>query len=310
MTVRHYTGVRDLDRAETLAVLRLARKLKAKWRDKHQPSKRLRGYTLAGIYEKPSLRTRVTFEAGMTQLGGHAVYLGPDDIRLGQRESIADVARNLSRLVQIITARTSSQSSVDELAANSDVPVINALSDREHPCQALADFLTIQERFEDIRGRKIAFIGDGNNVAHSLLLMGALLGASVTVAGPAGFTPDAMVVEQARGLAEASGAGIVVTPEPRLAVAGADVVYTDVWTSMGQEAEREARLAAFAPYQITEELLAATGKPHSVLMHCLPAHRGEEVTAAALDGTQSVIFDQAENRLHVQKALMLFLLGR
>ena len=310
MTVRHYTGVCDFSHQETSAVLELARKLKAKWRGKQKPSKRLRGFTLAAIYEKPSLRTRVTFEAAMTQLGGHTIYLGPDDIRLGQRESIPDVARNLSRWVQAVSARTYHQSTLDELASHSTVPVINALSDREHPCQALADFLTLQEHVGQLQGSKIAFVGDGNNVANSLLLMGAMLGTSVAVTGPVGFAPDAVVVERARALGEQSGASVLVTPEPYLAVAGADVVYTDVWTSMGQEAESDERRMTFAPYQVTEDLLRATGKPASLLMHCLPAHRGEEVTAAVIDGPQSVVFDQAENRLHVQKALLLFLLDR
>jgi ornithine carbamoyltransferase len=188
--------------------------------------------------------------------------------------------------------------------------VINALSDREHPCQALADFLTLREHFGTVEGRKIAYIGDGNNVAHSLLLMAALLGASVTVAAPSGYVPDPDIVRRAQSLASQSEAAITITPEPQLAVAEADVVYTDVWTSMGQESEREARAAAFAPYQVTPELMAATGKRETIFMHCLPAHRGEEVAAEILDGPQSAVFDQAENRLHAQKALILFLLGK
>ncbi len=310
MTLRHYTGVVDLTPDETLAVLDRACRLKAKWRAGARRSKKLRGYTLAAIYEKPSLRTRVTFESGMTQLGGHAIYLGPADIQLGQRETVADVAQNLSRWVQIVAARTFAHTTVTELAANSSVPVINMLSDREHPCQALADFMTFEEHVGAFEGRKLAYIGDGNNVAHSLLLMGGLLGTSIAVAGPEGFAPDPAIVEQARALAARTGAEMTITTDINEAVRGADAIYTDVWASMGQESERDARSAVFAPYQVTADLLQATGKPEVVFMHCLPAHRGEEVTAEVLDGPQSVVLDQAENRLHVQKALVLFLLGK
>jgi ornithine carbamoyltransferase len=310
MAVRHYLGVADFSRKETIEVLERAHTLKKKWRAHGRPSKKLRGYTLAAIYEKPSLRTRVTFEAGMTQLGGHAIYLGPADIRLGQREPASDVARNLSRWVQIISARTFAHQTVVDLAEASSVPVINALSDREHPCQALADFLTIYEHTGGVEGRKLAYIGDGNNTVHSLLLMGALLGTSISVAGPAGYAPDGAIVEQAHALAAATGAEITITPNIDVAVAGADVVYTDVWTSMGQEEESSIRREAFAAYQVTPEVMEATGKPETIFLHCLPAHRGEEVTPEVIDGPQSVVFDQAENRLHAQKALILFLLGK
>ena len=310
MTIRHYLGVNDLSRGETLALLARASKLKQKWRETGRPSKKLRGATLAAVFEKPSLRTRATFEAGMTQLGGHTVFLGPADIQLGTREPAADIARNLSRWVQIIAARTFAHRTITELAEHGSVPVINALSDREHPCQALADFLTLHERFGSFEGRKIAYIGDGNNVAHSLMLLGGLLGTSVAVAGPEGYAPDPAVVDQARELSQTSGATMTITTDPRLAVAGADVVYTDVWASMGQESEQQERAAIFAPYQVTDDLLGASGKPDTVFMHCLPAHRGEEVAAAVMDGPRSVVFDQAENRLHAQKALILFLLGR
>ena len=309
MPLRHYASVADLTQNETLAVLDRARKLKAKWRAGSRLSKKLRGYTLAALYEKPSLRTRVSFEAGMTQLGGHAIYLGPADVQLGEREGVADVAKNLSRWVQIIAARTFMHATVVDLAANSAVPVINALSDREHPCQALADFLTLEEHTGGLEGRKLAFIGDGNNVAHSLLLMGGLLGTSIAIAGPQWFAPDAAIIEQARMLAARSGAEITITTDAGQAVSGADAIYTDVWTSMGQESEQDVRRAAFAPYQVTGDLLRASGKPGAIFMHCLPAHRDEEVTADVIDGPQSVVFDQAENRLHVQKALILFLLG-
>ncbi len=310
MAPRHYTSVLDLDRDQTLAVLARAAKLKAAWHKKRKASKRLRGYTLAAIFEKPSLRTRTTFEAGMTQLGGHSTYLGPNDIRLGARESVADIAQNLSRWVQIIMARTYAHSTITELAEWSAVPVINGLSDQEHPCQALADFQTLQERLGNLEGKKLAYVGDGNNVAHSLLLMGALLGLHVSVATPEGYEPHMEIIERAQQLAAAQHANIEVTWDVQQAVQGADAVYTDVWASMGQEVEAEARRSIFAGYQVTPELMAATGKPETIFMHCLPAHRGEEVAAAVLDGPQSIVFDQAENRLHAQKALILWLLDR
>ncbi len=310
MPPRHYTSVLDLDRDQTLAVLARAAKLKAAWHKKRKASKRLRGYTLAAIFEKPSLRTRTTFEAGMTQLGGHSTYLGPNDIRLGARESVADIAQNLSRWVQIIMARTYAHSTITELAEWSAVPVINGLSDQEHPCQALADFQTLQERLGNLEGKKLAYVGDGNNVAHSLLLMGALLGLHVSVATPEGYEPHMEIIERAQQLAAAQHANIEATWDVQQAVQGADAVYTDVWASMGQEVEAEARRSIFAGYQVTPELMAATGKPETIFMHCLPAHRGEEVAAAVLDGPQSIVFDQAENRLHAQKALILWLLDR
>lgn len=310
MALRHYTSVLDLDRDETLAVLQRAAKLKAAWHKKPKASKRLRGYTLAAIFEKPSLRTRTTFEAGMTQLGGHSIYLGPQDIQLGTRETVADVAQNLSRIVQIIMARTFAHSTITELAEWSRVPVINGLSDLEHPCQALADFLTLQERLGELAGKKLAYVGDGNNVAHSLLLMGALLGVNVAVATPEGYEPRTEIIERAQQLAAEHGGSIEVTWDPRQAVQQADAVYTDVWASMGQEAEAEARKAIFAGYRVTPELMAATDKPDTLFMHCLPAHRDEEVTAAVLQSPQAVVFDQAENRLHAQKALIVWLLDR
>ncbi|HEX6291161.1 MAG TPA: ornithine carbamoyltransferase [Herpetosiphonaceae bacterium] len=310
MAPRHYTSVLDLSRDETLDVLRRAAKLKARWNEDRKVLKRLRGYTLATIYEKPSLRTRVTFEAGMTQLGGHSIYLGPNDIQIGKRETAADIARNLSRWVQIIMARSFTHSTVTELAEHSDVPVINGLSDVEHPCQALADFLTLQERYGELEGRKLAYIGDGNNVAHSLMLMGALLGVNISVATPEGYEPQQTITERAQELAAQSGATIRVTWEPREAVERADVIYTDVWASMGQEDEAEARKSSFASYQVTPELMAASGKAETIFMHCLPAHRGEEVAADVIDGPQSAVIDEAENRLHAQKALILWLLGR
>ncbi len=310
MRPRHYTSVLDLSGDETLQVLQHASKLKAKWHKQQKASKRLRGYTLAAIFEKPSLRTRTTFDAGMTQLGGHSTYLGPNDIQLGQRESIADVARNLSRWVQIIVARTFAHSTVMELAEWSSIPVINALSDLEHPCQVLADFLTMREHLGSFAGKRLAYIGDGNNVAHSLLLMGGLLGMDVAVATPEGYEPHQEILERAHELGRESGTKLVATWSAHEAVQGADAVYTDVWASMGQEAEAEQRRSMFAAYQVSSELMAATGKDSTLFLHCLPAHRGEEVAADVLEGPRSVVFDQAENRLHVQKALILWLLGR
>jgi ornithine carbamoyltransferase len=308
MTPRSYLGVLDFDRDETLAVLARAAKLKQRWNTTHQAETALIGSTLVGVYEKPSLRTRVTFEAGMAQLGGSAVYLGPNDIQLGTRESVADVAHNLGRWVQIIAARTFAHQTVAGLARYSGVPVINALSELEHPCQALADALTFREHVGQ-RG-KLAYVGDGNNVAHSLLLMCALLGIDMAIATPPTHAPLPAIVEQAQCVAAENEAQITIGTDPRAAVRDADAVYTDVWTSMGQEAEVGARMPVFTPYQINTDLLAASGKTSTIFMHCLPAHRGEEVTADVLDGPQSVVFDQAENRLHVQKALILHLLGK
>lgn len=307
MAPRSYLSVLDFDRDETLTVLARAAELKQRWNTTHQAETVLRGSTLAGVYEKPSLRTRVTFEAGMTQLGGAAVYLGPHDIHLGTRESVADVARNLGCWVQIIAARTFSHRTVQEFATYSAIPVINALSDVEHPCQALADALTFREHVGE--GGKLAYIGDGNNVAHSLLLLCALLGIDVAIATPPTHAPLPAIVEQAQRVAASNDVQVTIGTDPHAAVRDADAVYTDVWTSMGQEAEVGARLPVFAPYQINANLMAASGKS-TIFMHCLPAHRGEEVTADVLDGPQSVVFDQAENRLHVQKALLLHLLGK
>jgi ornithine carbamoyltransferase len=268
----------------------------------------LQGKTLALVFEKPSLRTRVAFEAGMTQLGGSGSYLAARDIDMGTRESVPDVARNLSRWVQVITARVFRHSTVAELAAYSSVPVINALCDREHPCQALADMLTLLERCGRLAGARLAYVGDGNNVCHSLLLLGATLGVNVSVGCPLDYTPDPEIVAQAERLASETDCTIAITQSPHEAVAGADAIYTDVWTSMGQEHERAQRLPVFQPYQVGAELMREAA-PGALFMHCLPAHRGEEVAADVIDGTQSVVFDQAENRLHVQKALILTLLG-
>ena len=268
----------------------------------------LGGRFLALIFEKPSLRTRVTFEVGIASLGGSSVFLDYTASRLGQRESIRDVARNLERWVQGIVARTFEQTALEELAAHTRIPVINALTDRFHPCQALADFFTLEERFGGLRGLKLAYVGDGNNVCHSLLLAGARVGAHVRVATPEGYEPDPIIVAEARRAARETRGKIEILRAPEEAVAGAQAIYTDVWASMGQEAEAAKRELIFAPYRVDEALLALAA-PEAVFLHCLPAHRGSEVTDGVMDSPQSFVFDQAENRLHVQKAILLTLLG-
>jgi ornithine carbamoyltransferase len=268
----------------------------------------LAGRFLALIFEKPSLRTRVTFEVGISSLGGASVFLDHTGVRLGQRESIRDVARNLERWVQGIVARTFAQESLDELAAHGRIPVINALSDRFHPCQALSDFFTLEDRFGGLRGLKLAYVGDGNNVCHSLLTIGARVGAQIRVATPAGFEPDPSVVSEAKRVARETRGKIEILRSPQEAVAGAQAVYTDVWASMGQEEEAAARDIAFAGYQVNEALLTLAD-PDAVFLHCLPAHRGSEVSAGVMDSERSIVFDQAENRLHVQKAILLTLLN-
>jgi ornithine carbamoyltransferase len=268
----------------------------------------LMGRFIALIMEKASLRTRVTFEVGMGSLGGHAVFLDQTQSPLGQRESIPDVARNLSRWVQGIVARVYEQRKLEILAQNASIPVINALSDQFHPCQALADFFTIEEHFGSARGLKLAYVGDGNNVCHSLLITGARLGAEICVATPAGYEPSDEIVTEARRMAGETGAKIELCRNPEQAVAGAKAVYTDVWASMGQESEEAERKRVFAAYQVNDRLMMQADKD-AVFMHCLPAHRGAEVTDAVMDSRRSVVFDQAENRLHVQKAILLTLLG-
>jgi ornithine carbamoyltransferase len=302
--VNRLLSIADLSAKEAYELFRLAAewKARAKAREARTP---LAGHSLALVFEKPSLRTRVTFEVGMAQLGGASVYLAGQDIGLGRRESITDVARNLGRWVDVVAARTFAQATVDELARHAGIPVVNALSDSEHPCQALADFFTLWERELDLRRLRLAWIGDGNNVCHSLILLAALLGTEMVVAVPPGFEPDARVLETARTW----GGRVRVTDDVPEAARGADAIYTDVWISMGQEAERERRLEAFSRYQVNDRVVGFA-RPGAVVMHCLPAHRGEEITDAVLDGPQSVAFDQAENRLHVQKAVLLRLLGK
>ena len=304
---RDLVSAADLSAGEIALLFARASALKIEYRaERRHAAPPLERLTLAMLFQKPSLRTRVTFEAGMTQLGGHAIYLTEGTV-LGGRESVADVARNLENFVDAIMARTGPHEVVVELAARASIPVINGLTIREHPCQALADLFTLHERFGDLRGVTLAFIGDGNNVYHSLALMGATLGMHVRLAHPAGYGPSERIVERARTLAAAAGGSLAFTQDPREAVAGAQAVYTDAWTSMGQEAEAEERRDAFARFQVNVALMTAA--PHAVVMHCLPAHREEEITSDVMDGPQSVIFEQSENRLHAQKALLVELLA-
>lgn len=271
-------------------------------------SSQLTGKVLALIFEKPSLRTRVSFEIAMRQLGGQVVYLSPSEVGLGKRESVPDVARVLSRYIDVIAARTFSHQTLEILAECSSVSVINALSDLEHPCQALADLLTIYENKGELEGLTLGFIGDGNNVAHSLMLASSLSGVNFKIASPPGHAVKDELLKLAQENATGSGSEILCTEEPQVAASGADVVYTDVWTSMGQEAEAQARRQAFSGYQVNTKLLSLA-KEDAILMHPLPAHRGEEVSEDILDSPQSVVFEQAENRMHLQKALLLEMLG-
>ncbi len=304
---RDFVSLADLTAQELWQWLRLARDLKAEWQaGGNRPL--LKGKTLGMIFQKPSLRTRVSFEMGMRHLGGDALYLSPNEIGLGGRESVADVARVLSRYVDGIMARVFAHSHVLELASYSRVPVINGLSDYNHPCQGFADLFTIWEKLGRLEGIKLAYVGDGNNVATSLMFGGGKLGLHVRIGTPIGHEPTTEVLERARAFAAESGGSVVVTNDPFAAVADADVIYTDVWTSMGQEAEKAVRAAVFPPFQVNARLVAAA-QPNAIVMHCLPAHRGEEITDDVADGPHSVLFDQAENRMHGQKAVLATLLG-
>ena len=301
--MKHFLSINDLSRDEALALLADAQRLKIEYRANPELQLQyLPGQTLAMIFEKPSLRTRVSFDAAMRQCGGGAIYLAPADIGLGTRESIADVARVLSGMSEAIMARVFAHQTLDELAQWSSVPVINALCDIEHPCQALADLQTLMEEGKGLEGRKIAYVGDGNNVCHSLMLLCAKVGVDFAVAAPEEYQPDQRIVE----MAQAEG-DVVVTDDPFEAVKGADAIYTDVWTSMGQEEESAKRLKVFPPYQINAALMKAA-KDDAILLHCLPAHRGEEVTEEVFESAQSRVFAQAENRLHAQKAVLLSLM--
>jgi ornithine carbamoyltransferase len=307
----HFLGVDDLDADQLIDLLDLADRLKADRAraDGGSHHRALTGRTVALVFEKPSTRTRVSFQVAVAELGGHPLALSSAELQLGRGETIADTAAVLSRFVHAIVIRTFGQDRIVELAANATVPVVNALTDLEHPCQALADLQTLRAaRGGELTGSVLAYVGDGNNVAHSLLLAGALTGVEVRVAHPEGYAPDGGIVARARELAAASGSEVVITTDPVAAVTGAHAVYTDVWASMGQEAEAEARLAVFDPYRVTPELFAHADAD-AVFLHCLPAHRGEEVAAEVIDGPASRVFDQAENRLHAQKALLVRLLG-
>ena len=295
----------ELAPPQVRAILELAARVKARPGDFHSA---LAHRQMALFFEKASLRTRVTFEVAINTLGGQAIFFDQTNAPLGQRESLCDVSRNLERWVDVIVLRTFSHQTVLEMAEHARIPVINALSDQEHPCQALADLLTLEEHLGPLSNLRLAYVGDGNNVAHSLLLAAAHVGMDITVATPKGYEPSAEVITRALQIAAQTGAHIAVTNDPAAAVEGADAVYTDVWTSMGHEAEADKRVPDFTPFQVNSKLLAKADN-RAVFMHCLPAHRGEEVTAEVLDGPQSVVFDQAENRLHVQKALLLLLLG-
>jgi len=306
MDQKDFITIRSYSAAEIRHLIDLALDIKA---NPVRYSDILRGKALAMIFEKPSLRTRVTFDVGIHQLGGFSIYLSPAEINLGKRESVADVARNLERMVQGIMARTFSHKVVEELGSHAHVPVINGLTDYNHPCQAMADYLTLLEVKKKLSGIKLAYVGDGNNVAVSLIHGAARLGVHLAVATPPGYEPNPEVVAWARAHGVETGCTIDLTQDPSEAVHEADAVYTDVWTSMGQEAESALRLRIFRPYQVDEELFSKA-RPDAVFMHCLPAHRGEEATDAVIESPRSVVFQQAENRLHAQKAIMAALMGQ
>jgi ornithine carbamoyltransferase len=306
--VKHFLSLADLSSDQLADLIDLAVKLKQEWQSGGNPPV-LKGKTLGMVFTKPSLRTRVSFDMAMLHLGGHALYLSPNEISLGQRESVADVARVLSRYVDAIMARVFGHRDVLELAQYARVPVINGLSDYTHPCQGLADLLTVHEKFGTLQGVKLAYIGDGNNVANSLILGCALSGTHFSIASPAGFEISGDVVAKARPIAARTGSTLYFTHDPAEAVREADVIYTDVWTSMGQEAETQRRLEIFSPkYQINAALVAKAHR-NVIVMHCLPAHRGQEITDEIADGPHSALWDQAENRMHAQKAILVDLIA-
>jgi len=305
--MKHFLAIEDLSAKELGDYLALAKKLKAEWKKSgNKPA--LKNKTLGMVFQKPSLRTRVSFDMAMLHLGGQALYLSPNEIGLGQRESIADVARVLARYVDGIMARVFDHAHVTELAKYSSVPVINGLSNWEHPCQALADVLTIIEHVGKLKGARVVFVGDGNNVARSLMFACALGGANFVCASPRGYELDEKSVTNAGRIAEETGGSVALTESPQEAAKGADVIYADVWASMGQESEAETRKKTFAAYQVNRALVARA-KPKAIVMHCLPAHRGLEITDDVMDGPHSVVFDQAENRMHAQKAIVASLMG-
>lgn len=304
LSVQNLVSDRELGRADVNLILNFAERVKA---SPGSFARALEGRQLALIFEKPSLRTRVTFEVAMTSTGGHAIYLDHAKPRLGERESIKDIAKNLERWVDGIVARTYAQSAVDELAEHAAIPVVNALTDAWHPCQALGDFMTLGEKFGRLKGFKMAFVGDGNNVCHSLMMTGAKLGVALNVATPAGFEPKAEIFEEAKTIARKNGGRVHLGHDPAEAVSGAHAVYTDVWASMGQEFAAHLRAQVFAPYQVNEALMSRADSG-AVFMHCLPAHRGQEVSEGVMDSPRSIVYEQAENRLHVEKALLILLL--
>ncbi len=307
MPNKDFVTLADYSPTDILALLERAAEMKAA-PDRFRSA--LAGKTLGLIFEKPSTRTRVSFEVGIAQLGGTGIFLGMESMQLSRGESVPDTARVLSRFVDGIVARVRQHATILELARYASIPVINGLSDLLHPCQALADFLTLRERRGTLAGRKLAYVGDGNNVCHELMLAAAKLGVAMSVATPDGYAPMPEYVDQAQAIAAETGAPrCEVVRDARAAVKGADVVYTDVWISMGQEAEAEDRRRIFRDYAVTEALMAQAG-PEALFMHCLPAHRGEEVAAEVIDGPRSVVFDEAENRLHTQKALLALLMGQ
>lgn len=305
---RDFLSAADITAEEALALFELAKRYKDCRRARKEHEKPLSGKTVAVLFQKPSLRTRVTFELAVHELGGYPVVLTQAEVGLGQREAVKDVARNLDRWVDAIVARVFAHETLIEMAEWAEAPVINALSDLEHPCQALADLFTLWERWGDVRGHHLTFVGDGFNVAHSLMLLCAVLGIHCTVATPRGYEPKETIVRKALKLAQKSGAKIAVTNDPVEAVRNAEAVYTDVWTSMGQEAEAEKRRRDFAGFQVNTELLRHAPS-NVVVMHCLPAHRGEEITDEVLDAPFSLAWEQAGNRLHAQKALLAEILG-
>ncbi len=307
MTVRHFTSVRDLSLAEVQEILDLSKQLKAEWH-RDRKVKRLEDKTLAMIFEKPSLRTRVSFEVAMSQLGGRAIHLSQHAVGLGKREAIKDFALVLSRYVDAIMIRTAAHQNVTDLAEWSSVPVINGLSDHLHPCQAMGDLLTIEEKLGRLEGVKLVFVGDGNNVARSLASLSLMTGARFTLACPADFQFTSEFLQEIGWQSKEHPGEVSMTEDLGAAVKDADIIYTDVWASMGQEAAAEKRQQAFVPYQLNAELLSKADKK-ALVMHCLPAHRGQEITDEVMDGAQSIVYDQAENRLHVQKGILKFLVA-
>lgn len=304
-TKRDFINVQNLTKEEIQYLFDLTLKLK---KNRDQYNGILKGKSVALIFQKPSNRTRVSFEVGIWQLGGNCIYLGPEEINLGKRESAADVAKTLSRYVDCIVARTFTHQDAIDLAKEASVPVINGLSDLSHPCQALADLFTINEKLNETKGVTLAYVGDGNNVCNSLIFGCAISGVNIKIATPKSYEPNPSFVKSAKRFSDMNGSAIIVTNKPQEAVENADVIYADVWVSMGQEAEAKKRLKDFKGFQIDSKL-ASRAKKDYLFMHCLPAHRGQEVTTEIIDGPHSIIFDQAENRMHVQKAILLFLFG-